>query len=59
MLVLTDVLPADPLALHGPELTVAGCVGAGDDLGRCRASVQRGWSEGRSGRPARAERLPG
>ncbi|NEK86614.1 WHG domain-containing protein, partial [Blastococcus saxobsidens] len=43
LLVLTDVLPAQALAQHGPELTVAGCVGAGDDLRRCRTSVRRGW----------------
>ena len=44
MLVVTGVLPADALALHGPELAVAAFVVAGDESTRCRASVLAGWS---------------
>ena len=44
MLVVTGVLPAEALALHGPELAVAALVAAGDEPTRCRASVLAGWS---------------
>jgi AcrR family transcriptional regulator len=44
MLVVTDVLPAESVALHGPELAVGVCVAAGDEPGRCRESVRRGWA---------------
>jgi hypothetical protein len=51
MLVVTDVLPAGALAVHGPELAVGACVAAGDDAARCRESVRLGWaSAGASGR---------
>jgi AcrR family transcriptional regulator len=44
MLVVTGVLPADALVLHGPELAVAAFVAAGDEPTRCRGSVRAGWS---------------
>jgi hypothetical protein len=45
------VLPAEALALHGPELAVAALVAAGDEPARCRASVLAGWSGDRDRRP--------
>jgi len=44
MLVLTSVLPADAVAEHGPELGVGVFAAAGDELGRCRASVRAAWA---------------
>jgi AcrR family transcriptional regulator len=44
MLVVTGVLPADAVAEHGPELGVGVFAAAGDELGRCRASVRAGWA---------------
>ena len=49
MLVVTGVLPAEALALHGPELAVAVLVVAGDEADRCRVSVLAGWSDARAG----------
>jgi hypothetical protein len=46
MLVVTDVLPADAVALHGPELGVGVFLAAGDEPERCRASVLAGWAVG-------------
>ncbi|WP_097185365.1 TetR/AcrR family transcriptional regulator [Blastococcus haudaquaticus] len=51
MLVLTDVLPPEASLSHGPELAVAVCVAAGDDLARCRESVLRGWAPTLPGGP--------
>ena len=48
MLVVTGVLPAEALALHGPELAVAARVAAGDEPDRCRVSVLAGWSDARA-----------
>lgn len=48
MLVVTGVLPAEALALHGPELAVAAFVAAGDESTRCRTSVLAGWSDARA-----------
>jgi AcrR family transcriptional regulator len=48
MLVVTAVLPAEALALHGPELAVAAFVAAGDEPARCRASVHSAWSDARA-----------
>jgi AcrR family transcriptional regulator len=45
MLVVTDVLPAEAVPLHGPELGVGVFVAAGDDPSRCRASVLAGWAD--------------
>lgn len=44
MLVLTGVLPGEAVVEHGPELGVGVFAAAGDDLGRCRASVVAGWA---------------
>lgn len=44
LLVLTDVLAADALVVHGPELAVGVFVAAGDEPARCRASVRAGWA---------------
>jgi AcrR family transcriptional regulator len=48
MLVVTGVLPAEALEQHGPEMAVAVLVAAGDEAGRCRASVLAGWSDARA-----------
>jgi AcrR family transcriptional regulator len=44
MLVLTGVLSGDAVAEHGPELAVGVFTAAGDEIGRCRASVVAGWA---------------
>jgi AcrR family transcriptional regulator len=54
MLVLTDVLPAEAAAVHGPELAVAVLVGAGAEPGRCRSAVLAGWAGGASTVPGEA-----
>lgn len=43
MLVLTGVLPIDALIEHGPPMTTALFIAAGDDPTRGRRSVARGW----------------
>ena len=52
MLVLTGVLPADVIDLHGPELAVGVLLAAGDAPEQCRRSVQTGWSDGAVRGPA-------
>jgi AcrR family transcriptional regulator len=44
MLVVTDVLPAEAVAQHGPELAVGVFVAACDAPDLCRASVRAGWA---------------
>jgi AcrR family transcriptional regulator len=44
MLVLTGVLPQEALHAHAPVLVTGVCIEAGDDAGRCRASVAAGWA---------------
>jgi AcrR family transcriptional regulator len=46
MLVVTDVLPAEAVVLHGSELATGVFLAAGDEPGRCRASVLAGWGSG-------------
>jgi AcrR family transcriptional regulator len=58
MLVLTDVLPGEVAAVHGPELAVAVLVGAGAEPGPCRAAVVAGWGRASSTVPDGA-RSPG
>jgi AcrR family transcriptional regulator len=45
MLVLTDVLPAEAVLQHGPELATGVFVAAGDEPGRCRRSVRAAWDD--------------
>jgi AcrR family transcriptional regulator len=44
MLVLSGVLPAEAVAVHGPALAVGLLVGAGDDRERCEVSVRSAWT---------------
>jgi AcrR family transcriptional regulator len=44
MLVLSGVLPAEAVAVHGPSLAVGLLVGAGDAVERCEASVRSAWA---------------
>lgn len=44
MLVLSGVLPAGAVAVHGPALAVGLLVGAGDLRERCEVSVRAAWS---------------
>ena len=44
MLVLTGVLPREALDVHAPGTAAALFIDAGDDPGRCRSSVAKGWS---------------
>ena len=44
MLVVTEVLPAETVLVHGPELGVGVFLAAGDEPARCRASVLAGWA---------------
>jgi AcrR family transcriptional regulator len=49
MLVVSGVLPAEALEVHGPEMAVAVLVAAGDEADRCRGSVRAGWLDDRAG----------
>lgn len=44
MLILTGVLPHEALSAHTPGTAAALFIDAGDEPGRCRASVAAGWS---------------
>jgi AcrR family transcriptional regulator len=44
MLVLSGVLSAEAVAVHGPALAVGLLVGAGDARERCEQSVQAAWA---------------
>ena len=52
MLVLTGVLPEAAVDDHGPGMTTALFIDAGDDARRCRTSVAAGWATFRD-RPRR------
>ena len=54
MLVVTDVLPAEAVVLHGPELATGVFVAAGDEPRRCHESVLAGWEAAGSVVPVEA-----
>lgn len=49
-LVLRGVLPPEYAAAHGAALALGAFLAAGDEPGRCRASVRKGWASVSEGR---------